>query len=90
MKHRTEAKFYKLLDALPKAIQTKTSRQLQRLEENHRHPSLCFKKVGGKENLWSFRVDGNYRALGREQEQGIIVWYFIGTHSDTDKLLNKK
>ncbi len=89
MEHRTEAKFYKLLDALPKAIQTKTSRQLQRLEENHRHPSLCFKKVGGKENHWSFRVDGNYRALGREDEAE-ITWYWVGTHSDADKMLNKK
>ncbi len=89
MEHRTDAKFGKLLDALPKAIQTKANRQLQRLEENHRHPSLHFKKVPKKENLWSFRVDGNYRALGYEDEAE-ITWYWVGTHSDMDKILNKK
>ncbi len=90
MEHRTDAKYNKLLAALPKEIQTKEDRQFQRLEEDARHPSLHFKKATGKEKHWSFRVDGNYRALGHERERGIIVWYFIGTHSDTDKLLNKK
>ncbi len=89
MEHRTDAKYNKLLAALPKEIQTKEDRQFQRLEEDDKHPSLRFKKVSGKENLWSFRVDGNYRALGYEDEAE-ITWYWVGTHSDMDKILNKK
>ncbi len=89
MKHSTDAGYGKLLDALPKAIQTKANKQLQRLKENSEYPSLRFKKVSGKENHWSFRVDGNYRALGREDEAE-ITWYWVGTHSDADKILNKK
>ncbi len=90
MEHRTDAKYNKLLAALPKEIQTKEDRQFQRLEEDDRHPSLRFKKLGGKENHWSFRVDGNYRALGRESGTEMIVWYWIGTHSEMEKVINKK
>jgi len=86
MKHIKGERFRKLFDALPKAIQDKANKQFQMLKTNHRHPSLHFKKIASEENLWSVRVDANYRALGVESKSG-IVWRWIGTHSEFDKLL---
>ena len=48
------------------------------------HPSLQFKRIGA---LWSVRVGRDYRALGKESDQH-IVWFWIGSHSDYDKLVS--
>ena len=52
------------------------------------HPSLQFKEV--KPEIWSARVTGSYRTLGRRRrdEPGLILWFWIGTHGDYDKLLD--
>ncbi|WP_307877504.1 MULTISPECIES: hypothetical protein [unclassified Rhizobium] len=47
------------------------------------HPSLHFKKVG---NLWSARVGLSWRALAAQDGQ-TIIWFWIGSHTDYDKLL---
>jgi hypothetical protein len=51
------------------------------------HPSLHFKKVGRKRELWSVRVGEHYRALGAEKPDG-VVWFWIGAHAEYDKLLS--
>ena len=48
------------------------------------HPSLHFKKVGSQRSV---RVGIAYRALGVERD-GDVVWYWIGSHADYDKLIN--
>ena len=55
--------------------------------ENPSHPSLNFKEVG--EDLWSARVDSNYRALARWRN-GFYTWFWIGTHSDYEMILTGK
>ena len=50
------------------------------------HASLHFKKLGDRKILWSARVGDHYRALGVEKSEG-IVWFWIGTHTDYDKLI---
>jgi len=88
MRHYKNARFRKLFDALPKAIQDKANKQFRLLKMNSKHPSLHFKKVAGEKERWSVRVDADYRAVGYEPKSGIgIVWYWIGKHSDVDKLL---
>jgi len=86
MKHIKGGRFCKLFDALPKAIQAKANKQFQLLKADSKHPSLHFKKIASEENLWSVRVDANYRALGAESKSGRMVWRWIGTHSEFDKL----
>jgi hypothetical protein len=53
------------------------------LKENPLHPSLHFKKV---KLYYSVRVNLQYRALGIEVPEG-IVWFWIGNHSDYDRIL---
>jgi hypothetical protein len=36
--------------------------------------------------IWSVRVGAHYRALGTEVEDG-IVWVWIGTHDEYDKIV---
>lgn len=53
--------------------------------EDPAHPSLRFKKLAGYENVWSVRIGAQYRAVG-ERTGGTIVWAWIGSHNDFDKL----
>ncbi|WLT40147.1 hypothetical protein NON20_19165 [Synechocystis sp. B12] len=68
---------------MPEEIQRRADKAYQLLNQNPRHPSLHFKKVG---ELWSVRVTLDYRALSVETDDG-YVWFWIGTHEDYDKLL---
>ena len=52
------------------------------------HPGLRFKKLPPFEDLWSVRITGDYRAIGRRKED-VIVWFFIGSHADYDQLLGR-
>ncbi len=49
------------------------------LKDNPQHPSLHFKRIG---ELWSVRVG----ALGTDVDGG-IVWFWIGTHGEYDKIV---
>jgi hypothetical protein len=54
-------------------------------EQNPFHPSLHFKHLDPVRGIWSVRVGIGYRALGiREADK--ITWFWIGSHSDYDKL----
>jgi hypothetical protein len=83
LNHFTASDFWKSYHQLPKAVQKLADKNYALLKENPRHPSLHFKKVGG---LWSVRVSRNFRALGFEENEG-IVWFWIGTHEEYDEIL---
>jgi hypothetical protein len=53
------------------------------LRQDPRHSSLHFKKTG---RFWSVRVGLHYRALAVEQDSDLI-WFWIGSHADYDRLL---
>jgi hypothetical protein len=54
--------------------------------DNPRHPSLQFKKVHASLPIYSARISSDYRAVGA-LTGGMIVWFFIGSHADYDRLL---
>ena len=54
------------------------------LKKDPFHPSLHFKKVG---RFWSVRVGLKYRALA-VQDGDAIVWFWIGSHSEYEKLIS--
>ncbi|MFO1207204.1 MAG: hypothetical protein U1E63_16020 [Burkholderiales bacterium] len=55
----------------------------EHLKQDRRYPSLHLKRTG---RYWSARVGSGYRALAIEVADG-LVWFWIGTHADYDKLL---
>ena len=83
MRHFAGPSFWSAFGTLPVAIRKRADAAFERLKANPSHPSLHFKKAGG---YWSVRVTDNYRALGVEDE-GNMVWFWIGSHAEYDKLL---
>ena len=40
-------------------------------------------------NLWSAEVGRTHRTLGRMVEDNVIIWFWIGTHEEYNKLLSQ-
>ncbi len=87
MNHFTLPSFWQHYYQLPKQVQQLADKNYALLTTDPHHPSLHFKKVGKKKQLWSVRVGDHYRALGLDKNEG-VVWIWIGTHSEYDKLLD--
>jgi hypothetical protein len=73
--------FWALFNALRPEVQDRARKQYALWQENPRHPSLHFKRVG---RFWSVRIDDNHRALAIERD-GAMLWFFIGPHSDYEE-----
>ena len=50
------------------------------------HPSLRFKQVHPTRPIFSARVGLAYRALA-VRDGDTVIWFWIGSHADYDKLL---
>ena len=83
MRHFASERFWSLYDALPTEVRSLADRNYALLKVEPRHPSLHFKRIG---EVWSVRVGIHHRALGRDVDGGIL-WFWIGTHADYDKLV---
>jgi hypothetical protein len=84
----TTAAFRALLAAAPAAIQSKAHGAYGRWAQNPAHPSLRFKKVHNSLPIYAVRIDLDWRALGILKE-GAMVWFWIGPHSEYEKLLSQ-
>jgi hypothetical protein len=71
---------------LPAEIRELADRNYDILKSNPNHGSLHFKKIGA---LWSVRVGLHYRALATEVGDD-LVWFWIGSHAEYDKLLGRR
>ena len=83
MKHYASSRFWALYDALPPDVRAVADKNYELLRTNPRHPSLHFKRIG---QLWSVRAGIHHRALGTEVADG-IMWVWIGTHAEYDKII---
>lgn len=85
--HTTES-FRKALERLPQHIQRQARQAYRLFKQNPYHPSLHFKQVHPNRPIYSVRITADYRAVGiREGE--IIVWFWIGSHADYEKLISR-
>jgi hypothetical protein len=85
MNHRASPRFWHCYRQLPKEIQELADRDYRLMLNDPRQPSLRLKRVGP---LWSVRVGLHYRALAIEDESD-LVWIWIGTHAEYDRLLQR-
>lgn len=85
MNHLTLPRFWRYYAQLPQKTRELADKNYELLREDAQHPSLHFKRVGRTKQLWSVRVGEHYRALGRDKPEGII-WFWIGTHAEYDRL----
>lgn len=85
--HTTEA-FRGVLSQLPEHIQRQAREAYAIFRDNPNHPSLWFKQVHPTRPIYSARVSLGYRALGiREGDD--IVWFWIGSHADYERLIRR-
>jgi hypothetical protein len=71
---------------LPDEIKEQARRCYRLWKTNSAHPSLHFKPVKGQQGVYSVRVGIGWRALGL-LEDDTVAWFWIGSHSDYDKLI---
>jgi hypothetical protein len=83
-------KFHDLFLRLPQRVQETAKKNYRIWKENPFHPSLEFKEVKPRERIWSVRVGIGWRALGiMKPDEEKIVWFWVGSHSEYDKILGK-
>ena len=87
MKHFALPRFWSLYEQLSDDVQRLADQNFELLKADPYHPSLHFKKVGRRKQLWSVRVGLHYRALGLDKPEG-VVWFWIGSHGEYDKLIS--
>ncbi len=87
MTSRTTSDFRTGLAKLPRDVQRAARASYLLFRDNPSHPSLHFKSVKGLEGVYSVRISLGYRALGR-RDGSTIVWFWIGSHDEYDKLLS--
>jgi hypothetical protein len=85
MNSSTTAKFRAAFASLPKDIQDRARKAYRIWKDDHRHPSIHFKKVG---KVWSARIDENYRVLAHIVK-GHAYWFWIGSHDEYERLIKK-
>ncbi len=87
MRHFALPRFWEYYRQLPREVQALADKSYALLRTDPHHPSLHFKRVGRTRQLWSVRVGAHYRAPAMERPEG-IVWFWIGTHADCEKVLS--
>lgn len=63
----------------------RSARKAYRLwKDNPFYPSLRFKCINSEEDIWSVRINRNYRAIGILDDD-TIIWFWIGNHDDYEQ-----
>ena len=88
MKSHLTQDFMACFGKLPDRIKRLARKNYRLWEMNPDHPSLRFRRVGRKYPAYSVRVGIGWRALGVRQDD-TIVWFWIGSHAEYDRLLSE-
>ena len=88
MKSQTTERFRKAFGQLPQAVQRQAREAYKFFKGNPQHPSLRFKQVHPTMPIYSARISLHYRALGI-REGDSIIWFWIGSHADYDRLISQ-
>ena len=87
MKSELTDEFIQRFAKLPERVQKAARKNYKLWKENPTHPSLEFKKLNTKQSIYSVRAGIGWRAVGVMKDSDTIVWFWIGSHSEYDKLL---
>ena len=88
MNSRTTRRFRDLLAALPSHVRAQAKEAYELFRQNSSNPGLHFKKVHQDPPTYSARVGIGYRAVG-VMDGDTVIWFWIGSHADYDKLLEQ-
>ena len=88
MNSQTTERFWKAYSKLPTHIRRKARETYRLWQENPGHPGLQFKQVHQTKPIYSVRVSIGWRAVGVKENE-TMIWFWIGSHADYDKLLTQ-
>ncbi|WP_442923182.1 type II toxin-antitoxin system RelE family toxin [Microcoleus sp. A6-C5] len=88
VKSRTTTQFRKAFARLPKQVQDQICEAYRQFRQDPGHPSLRFKRVHPELPIYSARISKNYRAVG-QLDQDTIIWFWVGSHTEYDRLLSQ-
>lgn len=86
MRPVTTQRFRKAFENLPKEIQERAWKPYNLWKQDNYRPSLHFKQIHHEQPIYSVRVGLSYRALGIKKEE-TMIWFWIGSHEDYNKLI---
>jgi hypothetical protein len=86
LNHLADPDFWDAYNRLPDPIRELADKNFALLKSDPTHPSLRLKKIGP---VHSVRVGLHYRALATDHRDG-LQWFWIGHHSDYDRILSGK
>lgn len=81
MKSATLPSFWMAYESLGEDIKRSARKAYRLWAQNPFHPSLRFKCINDKENIWAVRITRGYRALGILAGD-TVTWFWIGSHDD--------
>jgi hypothetical protein len=87
MKSELTIEFIQYFAELPERVKKTARKNYQLWKQNPSHPSLEFKKLNTKQPVYSVRAGMGWRAVGVMKNSDTIIWFWIGSHSNYDKLL---
>ena len=82
----TTRRFRACLEALPDHVRRQAQIAYRLFLLDPWHPGLHFKPVHPTKPIYSARVGLGYRALG-VRDGDAVVWFWIGSHADYDRLI---
>ncbi len=80
--------FWEAYRRLPDHVRRQARESYRFFASNPNHPSLDFKRVSSRRPVYSARMSIDYRAVGI-MDQGDIVWFWIGSHDEYERLLKR-
>ena len=85
---KASSRFWKAFEKLPSEVKAKAKEAHKLWMSDPRHPSLQFKKIHDRSNIYAVRIDLNWRALC-VKEGNEFIWFWIGTHADYERILTQ-
>ncbi len=82
----TTERFRQAFRQLPDDVQRQARSAYRLFKQNPDHPSLNFKPVGPRAAAYSVRIGIGYRAVG-VLDESTIIWFWIGSHKDYERLI---
>jgi hypothetical protein len=80
--------FWELYSALPENVRQQARHAYALFQQDPHHSSLRFRQVHPTRPIFSARVGLHYRVVGT-REGNDIFWFWIGSHSEYDHLLDQ-
>ncbi|MGQ0829601.1 MAG: ParE family toxin-like protein [Bacteroidota bacterium] len=82
----TTERFRKAYAKLPENIQEAARKAYGQWKVNSNHPGLQFKQIHKTQQIYSVRIGLAWRGIG-VKNGNTIIWFWIGSHADYDKLI---